>query len=105
VPCPYIFMENANANVKLYGLLGKNISYSLSPIMHNAAFKHFALPAEYKLFDRDINLSDKTIDNYFMTVVKQEDMSGLNVTVPYKIHVYDMIKTREDCVLDEEANR
>ncbi len=71
---------------QLYGLLGKNISYSLSPGMHNAAFKHFDINAEYKLFDTD------NINVFFQKEVSSGKISGFNVTVPYKIDIYDKLK-------------
>lgn len=46
---------------KLYGLLGKNISYSLSPVMHNEAFKYFKIPAEYVIFDKQ----EERIEEFF----------------------------------------
>ncbi|MBL7072316.1 MAG: shikimate dehydrogenase [Candidatus Omnitrophica bacterium] len=68
---------------KLYGLLGRNISYSLSPAMHNAAFKHFGIPAEYVIFDK----KPEELKSFFENEVLTGKISGLNVTVPYKLDV------------------
>jgi shikimate dehydrogenase len=35
---------------KTYGLIGYPTKHSLSPLMHNAAFKALKIDAEYKLF-------------------------------------------------------
>ena len=32
---------------KIYGLLGYPVKHSLSPVMHNVAFKALGIPAEY----------------------------------------------------------
>jgi shikimate dehydrogenase len=65
--------------MKIYGLLGKNISYSLSPVMYNAAFKALGLDAEYRIFDRDEDRLDE-----FFAGLKKGSISGCNVTIPYK---------------------
>ena len=62
-----------------YGLLGYPIKHSLSPLMHNAAFKALGLNAEYRLFElRPENLKD------FPESIKKENIRGFNVTFPYK---------------------
>jgi len=65
--------------MKTYGLLGKNISYSLSPFMYNAAFKVLGIKAEYKIFDKNEN----ELDDFF-SQLKKGIISGCNVTLPYK---------------------
>lgn len=73
--------------MKLYGLLGHNISYSLSPAMHKAAFRKLKLKAEYRIFDvKPENLND------FLNGILRSDINGLNVTVPYKQDVYKFLK-------------
>ncbi len=93
----------SNVNAKVYGLLGKNISYSLSPVMHNAALAHFGIPTEYKLFDRDFDTRAKHIDKDFLSLIKDNNIGGINVTVPYKIAVFDMLKSGQKCTIDSEA--
>lgn len=75
-----------------YGLLGRDIAYSLSPAMHNAAFKYFGMHAEYELFDCD------DIDKFFQDKVETGKLSGFNVTVPYKIDAFKRVN-----VLNPEA--
>ena len=65
----------------LYGIIGNPIKHSLSPLMHNAAFRALGVEAEYKLFPlEEIEL------NEFFSDLHREDcpIFGLNVTVPYK---------------------
>jgi len=62
-----------------YGLLGYPLGHSLSPAMHNAAFKALGLKAEYKLFPVEPDHVDS-----FLQSLSQNTISGLNVTIPYK---------------------
>jgi len=68
----------------VYGIIGNPVEHSLSPLMHNAAFKELEVAACYKLFP----LEENELDEFFEGL-KQEDSEifGLNVTVPYKERV------------------
>jgi shikimate dehydrogenase len=64
---------------KVYGVLGYPVKHSLSPVMHNAAFKALNIDAEYKLFEtkpQELGL--------FLGSLKEKNIAGLNVTIPYK---------------------
>lgn len=69
-----------------YGLLGKNIGYSLSPVMHNAAFEHFGISAKYELLD----VQEGQLEDFFKSRVLPGKMSGFNVTVPYKMKIKEL---------------
>jgi len=77
--------------MKIYGILGKNVGYSLSPCMHNAAFKALGLDAEYKVFD----IPENELDDFFSKMRKGE-ISGCNVTIPYKEKALDYVD-RDKC--------
>jgi len=79
--------------MKTYGLLGRNISYSLSPFMHNAAFKALGIKSEYKIFD----LKENEIDAFFSDM-KKGTISGCNVTIPYKEKVLLLTDKNDDVV-------
>lgn len=64
---------------KIYGLIGYPVKHSLSPAMHNAAFKELNINAEYRLF----SLKEEEIAG-FMRDLGKNNIHGLNVTVPYK---------------------
>ncbi len=66
----------------IYGIIGNPVAHSLSPVMHNAAFKALKVNAVYKLFP----LADQQELKLFMEDLKEENnpVFGLNVTVPYK---------------------
>ena len=62
---------------KIYGLIGKNISYSFSRDYFSKKFKTEKISSKYLNFDLiDINQIYK--------LTKEFDLSGLNVTIPYK---------------------
>ena len=65
----------------IYGIIGSPLKHSLSPAMHNAAFKALKADAVYKLFP----LEEEKLPAFF-TELKQKDnlIFGLNVTIPYK---------------------
>jgi len=77
-------------NTTLYGLVGYPVSHSLSPLMHNAAFKALGVNANYKLF----SLHETELDAFFSDL-KEETSSifGLNVTIPYKEKVIQYLDT------------
>lgn len=79
-------------STKIFGLLGYPVKHSLSPAMHNTAFKHLGIDAEYKLFE----IKPEEL-NIFLNNLDKNNISGLNVTIPYKEKVLDFI------TLDKES--
>lgn len=75
----------------IYGIIGNPLDHSLSPLMHNAAFKALKVNAVYKLFP----LADLEELKLFMEDLKEKDnpIFGLNVTVPYKEAVMPYLDT------------
>jgi shikimate dehydrogenase len=70
----------------LYGIIGKPLKHSLSPVMHNAAFKALDVNAEYRLFP----LEEEELDAFFKELKDEAcPIFGLNVTVPYKEKVLE----------------
>lgn len=82
----------------IYGIIGTPLAHSLSPVMHNAAFKALNVNAVYKTFE----LFDDEELKLFFEDLKEEGnpIFGLNVTVPYKEKVLPYID-----VLDPFAQR
>ncbi|HKW77908.1 MAG TPA: shikimate dehydrogenase, partial [Candidatus Limnocylindria bacterium] len=60
-------------------LLGHPVAHSLSPDMHNAAFKALGLPHRYTTRDVGPEQLADVIDS-----LRREDALGANVTVPHK---------------------
>lgn len=74
-----------------YGLIGNNISYSKSPLLHNIISKHFNLNISYELIDIDEDMINGYLNN--------KDYKGFNITKPFKeivfnkVNSYDLIST------------
>jgi shikimate dehydrogenase len=67
-----------NYNTKLFGIIGKNINYTLSPAIHNYSFQKLEINAVYLAFDFDESKFERVIPSLL-------DLGeGFNVTIPYK---------------------
>lgn len=66
----------------LYGVVGRPIGHSLSPAMHNAAFKAARLDAVY------LPLAADSIDDFF-AFADAMDLRGVSVTAPYKLEAFE----------------
>jgi len=65
----------------LYGIIGYPVEHSLSPLMHNTAFKELGVAARCELFP----LREEELEAFFQGLhEKDSPIFGLNVTVPYK---------------------
>lgn len=65
---------------QLYGLIGYPVKHSFSAFMHNAAFAHYKMNAEYQLFE----VSPEELDEFFKKTIVEIGIKGFNVTVPHK---------------------
>ncbi|KAK9446722.1 uncharacterized protein V1518DRAFT_423367 [Limtongia smithiae] len=63
-------------------IFGSGISYTLSPVMHNAAFKALALPHHYSI--RDVEELDPASTSAFLA---SPAFGGGSVTVPHKLAI------------------
>lgn len=69
-----------DGKTRLYGVMGKPVSHSLSPAMHNAAFQKLALNSIYIPFE--VTDVAGALDGF-----RSLSVCGVSVTVPYKQHV------------------
>ncbi len=70
-----------DSHLTTYGIIGYPVKHSLSPLMHNAAFKILEVDAVYKLFP----LKEEDLKIFFDDLRETTNpIFGLNVTVPYK---------------------
>ncbi len=77
--------------MKKYGILANPAKHSLSPVMHNAAFKYLDIDAEYGVFE--IGEDDL---NSFMESVKLDRIDGLSVSLPYKVEMMKFLNEIDD---------
>ena len=82
----------------IYGLIGHPVGHSLSPAMHNAAFKALKIDAQYSLFDIPVESLEA-----FLKELPEKGISGVNVTIPHKVKAKEYIETNG--ILNENAQR
>lgn len=73
---------------ELYGLIGYPVKHSYSAFMHNAAFAHYHMNAEYRLFE----VSPEKLDEFFKKTIIEKKIKGFNITVPYKEETFAYLK-------------
>jgi len=75
------------ARTAVYGVLGKPVSHSVSPVMHNAAFRSGHLDAVY------LPLAASDFDD-FLAFANDAPLAGVSVTAPFKINAFE---TADEC--------
>jgi 3-dehydroquinate dehydratase/shikimate dehydrogenase len=92
------FYDRINANTKVFGLLGDPVAHSLSPLVHNLAFRHLGLNAVYVPFRVPRpELADSL--KAFMNIPVQ----GYSVTIPHKEEAAELAKHRDESVERSKA--
>ena len=71
--------ESINAETQVFGVIGDPVGHSLSPVIHNGAFKHLGLNAVYVPFRVPRGELEPFLKSYQSLPVK-----GLSVTIPHK---------------------
>ncbi|MDQ3799940.1 MAG: shikimate dehydrogenase [Acidobacteriota bacterium] len=80
-------VKELNEETEIYGIVGGNTSYSMSPYIHNAAFKFHNLNAVF------VPLQVKDLDGFMRRMVKTEtreielNFRGFAVTIPHKQNI------------------
>jgi shikimate dehydrogenase len=73
--------------MKKYAVIGNPIGHSLSPIMHNAAFKELGVDAHYEALE--VEHLERSYNHLKKTY------SGINITIPHKVAIMDLIDEME----------
>ena len=71
---------------KSFAIIGDPVAHSLSPVLHNYWFKKYKIEAEYSL----LNVKEKDVESIAVKV-RNGELSGLNVTLPYKQKIIPFI--------------
>jgi len=82
-----------NAETQLYGVMGNPVRHSLSPIIHNGAFRRMGLNAAYLAFEVE-NLAEA------VSGIKGLGIRGVSVTIPFKTQIIPFLDQ-----LDEVAGK
>lgn len=72
-----------------FALLGHPVGHSLSPFMHNAAFKALGMSAHYSLLDVRPGDIPRTLE-----ALREKKFGGLNVTIPHKEAAYRFLAAK-----------
>lgn len=85
-------VKELNENTEIYGVIGGNTSYSLSPFMHNAAFKFCGLNAVYIPFET------KDLEKFFKNFLREVPLNfkGFSVTIPHKEAIIEYLDETDE---------
>jgi shikimate dehydrogenase len=72
---------------KVFGIVGHPVEHSLSPAMHNAAYKMAGIDAEYRCFDIDPEDPEDLANFCYETDLNR--IAGFSVTMPFKEQIID----------------
>ena len=72
-------MKEITGHTVLTGLLGSPVSHSISPMMHNEAFRQLNLDYVYLAFDVDVEGMEAAVNGF-----RALNVRGFNVTMPGK---------------------
>jgi len=91
--------------MKHFAVIGHPIGHSLSPLMHNTAFKLLGMDCEYEMLDIEPDSLKQAIERF-----KDQNWGGFNVTVPHKEAIIPLMdevvpETREVGAVNTVMNR
>ena len=78
-----------NAHTELYGIIGNPVRHSLSPVIHNGAFRRMGLNAVYLAFE--VNRLKEAMGG-----IRELGVRGLSVTIPFKSQILPYLDHVED---------
>ncbi|WAO95294.1 Quinate repressor protein [Fusarium falciforme] len=71
-------------DAQYFGIYGNNVSQSLSPAMHNAAFQLLGMPHRYEVFSHD------SLDE-LRGLIRDPNFGGASITAPFKREVIPLV--------------
>lgn len=74
-----------------YGLLGEKLGHSISPKIHKILFDYFKWNYKYNLYE----IENDKLDS-FINKIKDEDIKGFNITIPYKEDIMEYLDEVSD---------
>jgi 3-dehydroquinate dehydratase / shikimate dehydrogenase len=82
--------KEIDKETKLFGVVADPVAHSLSPLIHNVAFKHNQLNSRYLPFR--VPADELSI---FLEWCKSEGVEGLSVTIPHKEQMLHLVASAE----------
>jgi shikimate dehydrogenase len=74
-----------------FGLVGFPLGHSLSPRLHQAAFKELGLLGDYALFPIPFDSKQKVRFDEVIARLRNGELTGINITIPYKQTIISLI--------------
>lgn len=90
--------DSINPDTKVFGVIGEPVAHSLSPVIHNAAFRELGINAVYIPFHVPTGQLDAFLDGFEAIPV-----SGYSVTIPHKEAAMAEAKVRDATVVMTQA--
>ena len=78
-----------NAHTELYGIIGNPVRHSLSPVIHNQAFRRMGLNAVYLAFE--VKSLEEAVAG-----IRELGIRGLSVTLPFKTEILSYLDNIEE---------
>ncbi|CAN5730550.1 shikimate dehydrogenase [soil metagenome] len=72
----------ADKSSKTFCIIGDPVEHSLSPLMHNAAFRYLNLNYSYIAFRVKVNELKESVES-----LRDINVAGFNVTIPHKVEI------------------
>jgi 3-dehydroquinate dehydratase/shikimate dehydrogenase len=92
------FYEQINAETKVFGVVGDPVAHSLSPKLHNQAFRHLGINAVYLPFR--VPRGELAA---FLKAYDQIPLRGISVTIPHKEVAAELATHKDDTVAVTKA--
>ncbi len=80
--CNEFGFRRIGSHTAIYGVLGRPVAHSISPAMHNAAFRAAHIDAVY------LPLAAASFDD-FVAFAEAIDLAGASVTAPFKVEAFE----------------
>ncbi len=81
----------ADKSSKTFCIIGDPVEHSLSPLMHNAAFKSLNLNYSYIAFKVKVNELKESVES-----LRDINVAGFNVTIPHKVEITKYVDRLSD---------
>ncbi|MEK6531212.1 MAG: shikimate dehydrogenase [Deltaproteobacteria bacterium] len=88
-----------NGSTRVFGIFGDPVSQSLSPAMHNAAFKALGLDHVYVPFH--VSAKEPGALKNAIKAIRALDIKGVNITIPHKVAAMEFL---DEVSLDARAS-
>jgi shikimate dehydrogenase len=87
-----------NSETRLCCLVGHPVKHSISPELHNSAFKHLGLNIVYLSFDIESRYLRRVVEG-----LKSLNVVGFNVTIPYKVAIIKLLDVLDSTAKETRA--